>query len=174
MTRVLILYSTVDGQTRRIAQRIEAQLQALGQQVTLADLSDGAALLPQADKVVLGASIRYGKFRPELMAFIEANLAALSERPSAFYSVNLVARKANKNTPQTNPYMLKFVARSPWQPTLLGVFAGKLNYPIYAFWDRQVIRFIMWMTKGPTAADAVVEYTDWEEVERFAGRVAAL
>lgn len=34
--------------------------------------------------------------------------------------------------------------------------------------DRMVIRFIMWMTKGPTHPDAVVEFTDWARVEAFA------
>ncbi|MBY6188781.1 menaquinone-dependent protoporphyrinogen IX dehydrogenase [Marinobacter hydrocarbonoclasticus] len=174
MNRVLILYSTVDGQTRHIAGQIQARLEALGQQVTTAELSQGAALLANADRVIIGASIRYGKFLPELMAFITANQDALSRLPSAFYCVNLVARKANKNTPDTNPYMVKFVQQSPWKPTLLGVFAGKLNYPIYRFWDRQIIRFIMWVTKGPTQPDTVVEYTDWGEVERFADRFAAL
>ncbi len=174
MKRVLILYSTVDGQTRRIAERLQARLEAQGQWVTVAELSKGGALLAEVDKVIIGASIRYGKFRPELMAFIDAHCAALRQLPGAFFCVNLVARKANKNTPETNPYMVKFARQSPWQPGLLGVFAGKLNYPIYSFWDRQIIRFIMWMTKGPTQPDAVVEYTDWGEVERFADRCAAL
>jgi menaquinone-dependent protoporphyrinogen oxidase len=52
------------------------------------------------------------------------------------------------------------------------VFAGKLDYPRYGFWDRQIIRFIMLLTKGPTDPRAVVEFTDWHEVERFARTVS--
>jgi menaquinone-dependent protoporphyrinogen oxidase len=49
----------------------------------------------------------------------------------------------------------------------LAVFAGKINYPSYGFMDRLMIRLIMWMTKGPTDPQAVVEFTDWKQVEEF-------
>ena len=98
----------------------------------------------------------------------------LSARPSAFFSVNLVARKPHKNTPETNPYTKAFVAKSPWQPKLLGVFGGDLDYQRYSAFDRNVIRFIMWLTKGPTDPSTKAEYTNWDEVERFAQRFADL
>ena len=72
-----------------------------------------------------------------------------------------------KNQPETNPYLKKFLKEISWQPRQLAVFAGKLNYPIYSFWDKQIIRFIMWMTKGPTDPDTVIDYTDWNQVEAF-------
>ncbi|MBK5206232.1 MAG: menaquinone-dependent protoporphyrinogen IX dehydrogenase, partial [Polaromonas sp.] len=67
----------------------------------------------------------------------------------------------------TNPYLLKFLKQISWKPKQLAVFAGKIDYPKYSFLDRLVIRFIMWMTKGPTKRDAVVEFTDWHQVEAF-------
>jgi len=48
------------------------------------------------------------------------------------------------------------------------VFAGKIDYPQYKFIDKQMIRFIMWMTKGPTDINGTFEFTDWEKVESFA------
>jgi len=30
---------------------------------------------------------------------------------------------------------------------------------------------IMWMTKGPTSPDTVVDYTDWDQVEAFGHRI---
>jgi menaquinone-dependent protoporphyrinogen oxidase len=105
---------------------------------------------------------------------VRRQAAALGGKPSAFFTVNVVARKPAKNAPDTNPYMKKFLAQVPWRPDVLGVFAGKINYPIYSWRDRQVIRFIMWMTNGPTAPDSVVEFTDWTRVEAFAGEIAAL
>jgi menaquinone-dependent protoporphyrinogen oxidase len=38
--------------------------------------------------------------------------------------------------------------------------------------DRTMIRFIMWMTKGPTDPTAVVEFTDWSRVEAFGAQLA--
>jgi menaquinone-dependent protoporphyrinogen oxidase len=60
-----------------------------------------------------------------------------------------------------------FLRQVAWRPTLLEVFAGKLDYPRYGVVDRLIIRFIMWLTRGPTEPDAVVEFTDWQRVEVF-------
>jgi menaquinone-dependent protoporphyrinogen oxidase len=98
----------------------------------------------------------------------------LESRPNGFFSVNLVARKPAKNKPETNPYVQAFLSKSPWQPHLVGVFAGDLNYPRYGAVDRNIIRFIMWLTKGPTDPKTSIEYTDWDEVRRFAEKISTL
>ena len=67
--------------------------------------------------------------------------------------------------------MQKFFRQTAWQPKELAVFAGKLDYPRYRFIDRQLIRLIMLMTKGPTDSKAVIEFTDWQQVEAFGRRV---
>ena len=61
-----------------------------------------------------------------------------------------------------------------WQPKKLGVFAGRLDYPSLGFFDKNAIRFIMWMTKGPTDPMSVVEFTDWNKVEEFGRMVAEM
>ena len=175
MARILIAYSTVDGHTRRICERMQRSLEGEGHAVTLASLS--AAGRPDAngfEKVVIGASIRYGKHRQEVFDYIEGNRQALAAKPSAFFTVNAVARKPGKDVPDGNPYVKSFRRLTPWRPPLVGVFAGKIDYRSYGFVDRQVIRFIMWLTKGPTDPQACVEFTDWENVDAFSRRVAAL
>lgn len=173
--RILIAYSTTDGHTLRICQRLQQVMEALGKKVTVALLTEAGALdLSRFDRVVIGASIRYGKHQPLVAEFIAKNQSLLETRPSAFFSVNIVARKSNKNTPETNPYIRKFLQSIAWKPRLTGVFAGKLDYPKYGFIDRQMIRFIMLITKGPTDPKAVVEFTDWAKVEAFGREVCAL
>ena len=141
--------------------------------VTLASINDGPDIeLDPFDTIVIGASIRYGKHRPQVYEFIRKNQLVLDSKPNAFFSVNIVARKPEKNEPETNPYVEKFLRQTFWKPKKLAVFAGKIDYPKYTFRDRQVIRLIMWMTKGPTDPQAVVEFTDWNKVEDF-GRVIA-
>jgi menaquinone-dependent protoporphyrinogen oxidase len=172
MSRILMLHSTVDGHTVRICERLKTMAERDGHAVTLAalDSSRDTDLAP-FDAVVIGASIRYGKHRPEVAGFMRARRGALEARRCAFFTVNIVARKAAKNTPDTNPYMKKFLRQIGWRPPLLGVFAGKLDYPRYGFWDRQIIRFIMLLTRGPTDPTAVVEFTDWNQVEAFGHRI---
>ena len=125
-------------------------------------------VLNDYDQIILGASIRYGKHKPELYQFINRHKSILDNKKNGFFSVNVVARKSKKNSPETNPYMKKFLEMSAWKPQFLAVFAGKLNYPKYHFIDKQMIRLIMFITKGPTDTNGVFEFTDWEKVKQFA------
>jgi len=173
MANILIAYSTTDGHTKKICERMKRVIEERAHKVTLAFIDDEPDIeLGPFDTVVIGASIRYGKHRPQVYEFIRKSKPALDSKPSAFFSVNVVARKPEKNQPETNPYLKKFLRQISWKPAKLAVFAGKIDYPIYTFWDRQVIRFIMWMTKGPTDPQAIVEFTDWNKVDDF-GRVIA-
>jgi menaquinone-dependent protoporphyrinogen oxidase len=175
MSSTLIVYSTTDGHTRKICQHIQRVIEQHGNQARLADIKDiGAYHLPDFDKIVLGASIRYGKHRPDVYAFISHNQALLERKPSAFFSVNVVARKPNKRQADTNPYVRKFLRQIAWQPKNLAVFAGKIDYQRYGFWDRNIIRLIMWITNGPTDPTTNIEFTDWAQVEEFGRMVASL
>ena len=161
----LIIYSTTDGQTVSIAERIGRVLE----NSKVISIADAKTLnLNDFETIVIGASIRYGKHKPEIYKFIKDNLEVLDAKKNAFFSVNVVARKPEKNTPDTNPYMQKFLELSKWSPKNLSVFAGKIDYPQYKFVDKQMIRFIMWMTKGPTDINGTFEFTDWKKVESFA------
>ena len=174
MNRILVIYATTDGHTRHISERLQQLLTQQGEQVTLTPLSQAEALdLRAFDKIVIGASIRYGHHQPEVAQFIARHQSLLERLPSAFFSVNIVARKSEKNQPDTNPYLLKFLRQISWKPTLTAVFAGKLDYPSYRFFDRLMIRLIMRATHGPTDPKAVIEFTDWKQVAVFAQQVSA-
>jgi menaquinone-dependent protoporphyrinogen oxidase len=169
MSNTLVIYSTVEGQTKAICEQVRKINQELGATVTLASLDEAESLgLAQFDKILVAASIRYGKHRPELYQFINRHHAVLDAKKNAFFTVNVVARKPEKNTPETNPYVKKFLALSLWQPQQLAVFAGKIDYPKYRLFDKTMIRFIMWMTKGPTDTSGTFEFTDWNKVDEFA------
>ena len=175
MSRILILYSTTDGHTIRIADRLKQVLEQQRHCVEVVSVADQQALdLPAFDKIVIGASIRYGKHSKRVFDFIDTNLALLERKPSAFFSVNIVARKPDKDCPASNPYMQKFLRLTPWRPTALAVFAGKLDYPRYRLFDRLMIQLIMLITKGPTDPTAVIEFTDWKKVEDFGRIVGAM
>lgn len=168
MANILITYATTDGHTEKICRRLKEIVEQEGHKVTLLSVTDTDALdLHPFDKIVIGASIRYGRHGPLIVDFINRNRQLLDSKPNAFFSVNVVARKPEKNRPETNPYLQKFLKRISWRPRELAVFAGRIDYPSYRFLDRQMIRLIMWMTNGPTDPQAVVEFTDWQQVEAF-------
>ncbi len=175
MANILIIYSTTDGQTRKICHRLQQVIEQQAHQVTVVSIHDALRIdLAAFDKIVIGASIRYGKHSPQIVDFIEKNRLILESKPNAFFSVNVVARKPEKCRPENNPYLQKFLRRISWTPRELAVFAGKIDYPSYRFFDRLMIRLIMWMTKGPTDPKAVIEFTDWEQIESFGRRIGAM
>jgi menaquinone-dependent protoporphyrinogen oxidase len=175
MANILILYSTTDGQTLKICRHLQQVMEQGSHRVTLKSVDDDPSVdIAPFDKIVVGARIRYGKHTPQVFQFVRTHRQALDAKPNAFFTVNVVARKPEKNSPETNPYMRKFLAQSAWQPKTLAVFAGRIDYKRYSFWDRQVIRFIMWITKGPTDPNTDVEFTDWAKVEAFGRRISKL
>ena len=175
MSKILVAYSTTDGHTRTICERLQQVMAQQGNAVTVVPLAQADELdLESFDKIVIGASIRYGKHQPMVKQFIDRRQALLERKANAFFTVNIVARKPEKNRPDTNPYLIKFLRTLSWQPQLLGVFAGKLDYPRYRFMDRFMIRLIMFLTNGPTDPKAVIEFTDWQQVEAFGLQVCAL
>jgi menaquinone-dependent protoporphyrinogen oxidase len=175
MARILILYSTTDGHTIKICSRLQQVLERDGHQLALISIDDAAQLdLRDFDTIVIGASIRYGKHGKRVLDFVNRHVRLLDSKANAFFSVNIVARKPDKNQPDTNPYVRKFLRQVAWRPKALAVFAGKLDYPRYRFFDRLIIRFIMLLTRGPTDPSAVIEFTDWQQVEAFARRISAL
>ena len=165
MEKSLITYSTVDGQTKIISEKIAQFATQSG--VDVFPISDNIEL-GKYKTIIIGASIRYGKYRKEVYSFVEKNIEILDSKENAFFSVNVVARKPEKNTPETNPYLIKFLKKIKWKPKNLGVFAGKIEYPKYKFVDKYAIKFIMWITKGPTDTSKTYEFTDWKKVESFA------
>lgn len=175
MNRILVLYSSTDGQTQRIGERLQQVMAQQGHATTLMPLDEADALDGSAfDKIVIGASIRYGKHQPGVTQFIERHQALLERKGAAFFSVNIVARKPEKSRPDSNPYLIRFLRKITWKPQLTAVFAGRLNYPRYRFFDRHMIRLIMWLTHGPTDLKAVTEFTDWQQVEAFGRQVGEL
>lgn len=110
MGRILILFSSTDGHTVKICARLQRVIEEKGHQVTVRALDDCSELdLAAFDKIVVGASIRYGKHHPRVYDFIENHLALLESKANAFFTVNIVARKPNKNLPENNPYLRKFL-----------------------------------------------------------------
>lgn len=169
--KILIIYSSTDGHTKKICEVIKENLINKGE-LHLTSIENVSGTNVQFyDYIIIGASIRYGKHNRKVFDFIEKNLNIIENKKNAFFSVNVVARKNEKNTPETNPYIKKFLSKTRWKPKKLGVFAGKVDYPNYSFLNKQIIRFIMFITKGPIDTSKSFEFTNWDNVKKFAQEI---
>ena len=77
----LIIYSTTDGQTISIAEKIGEVLEN-SKVISIANAKN--LNLSDFETVVIGASIRYGKHKPEVYKFIKDNLEVLDAKKMPF------------------------------------------------------------------------------------------
>src|ERR1700758_1606045 len=89
--KVLIVYGTTEGQTRKIAAFLKDEAENLGHQVTLADSTSTPPLPTGYDVVLIGASLHAHKYQSSVFHYIKNNAVALNELKSGFFSVSLTA-----------------------------------------------------------------------------------
>jgi menaquinone-dependent protoporphyrinogen oxidase len=174
---MLLFYATHDGQARRIADRIAQRLAESGISASARDLAVAfptAADLATSRLTAVVAAVRYGRHLPEADRLLAACGALSRPAPLVLLSVNLTARKPGKDTAEGNPYLRKAIARHRLKPVLAAAVAGRLDYSRYGWLDRQLIRFIMKMTGGPTDPLTCREFTVWNAVDEIAAKIADL
>ena len=166
-SKLIILYSTVDGHTKHICEYISNKLMG-SKKINISSIDDSNSIeINEFDEIVIGASVRYGYHRKNLYEFIEINKNKLNKKKTAFFSLNLTARKPDKNSADTNPYILKFLKKVNWEPNIKEVFAGRLDYPKLDLLNKLAILFIMFITNGPKDTTKTYELTDWNKVDNL-------
>lgn len=175
MPRILIIYTSIDGQSARIAERIAARLRAASHTVTLRRAQAVEVLWEAAthDAVIVGGNIRYGHHLPALEEVVRERRGELEARPTAFFSVCLSAGGPGARPDAVRRYQQTFFQRTGWKPGRTTSFGGALLYTRYTAFTRFMIRLIMTITGGDIDTSRDYEYTDWEAVEAFADDFAA-
>jgi menaquinone-dependent protoporphyrinogen oxidase len=174
VTRVLILFASVDGQAERIARRIGAVLDGEGHRVTIKrDVEPGVVpALREHQAVIVGAGIRFGHHSRHLEALVRELRGALGAMPNAFFSVSLSAGGPGARPANARTYVEDFVRATGWEPQATARFAGALRYSRYNPFIRFMMKLIVGAAGGDTDASRDYEYTDWAAVERFAREFA--
>lgn len=171
--RILVVHSSFDGQTRKIAERVGATLRAAGHAAEVRDLDESGGALDRCQAVIVGGAIRYGHHSPALEKFVRRHRERLAAVPNAFFSVCLSAGGPGAKPAEARRYLDEFRRRTGWEPAALASFGGALRYLEYNFFIRFMMRMIVGMAGGNTDTRANYEYTDWPAVERFALEFAA-
>jgi menaquinone-dependent protoporphyrinogen oxidase len=172
-----VFYATRDGQSRRIAERIAERLAEWEIDTLPKDLGvlqPSQSCLESAGLVVLVAAIRYGKLLPEARDFLAAYQKLETKPKLVFLVVNLSSRKPGKETPKGSVYIRKAMKQYELAPAFARAIPGRLDYRRYTWRDRQLIRFIMFLTGGPTDPKTSIEYTPWDVVDDIANKIADL
>jgi len=173
MSRVLILFATIDGQTARIAGNMADLLRSKGHAVVTraARAADAADDAGSFDGVIVGGGIRYGKYAKYLAPTVERCVKPLA-CPTAFFSVCLSADGPGAKPITAQGYIEQFLNETGWQPSMVASFGGALLYRQYNPFIRFMMRMIVRFAGGETDTSRDYEYTDWEAVARFAREFA--
>jgi menaquinone-dependent protoporphyrinogen oxidase len=162
LSAVLVVYSSIEGHTERIAQRIAELLRGCGHRVDVVP-AGGALDLSRYAGVIVGASVHYGHHPAKLGKWLKA--AGLAGRTGAFFSVSLGAK---------GHYATKFLRTAGWRPQLTAVFRGALQYSKYGPIKRRVVQAFAAVGGHDTDTSRDYDYTDWKAVDRFATAFAVL
>lgn len=172
---ILIAFSSHDGQTGRIAHRLGERLAARDLPVDLVDLAARVCTPDGVRGVVLGASLRYGRFPKVVRRWAKQHSQALAQLPGAFFAVSLAAAsKRPEDAGAAERLRDDMIARTGWKPTLRASFAGALRYSAYGPLTRLIMRRIAGRSGGDTDLSRDHDYTDWAAVDAFADDIAAL
>ncbi|MDW5415817.1 flavodoxin domain-containing protein [Iodobacter sp. CM08] len=170
MKPALILYASYDGQAERIARTLALYLSHHALAVELCNIKQAPSQYDHCSAIIMVAAVRYGRHLPEVATFLRSAPCQIQHIPLAIASVSLSARKDNG---EPNRYLSKLISQFNLTPFATIALAGKLDYPRYSWLDKQMIRFIMYLSGGPSDGRCSVEYTDWQQLAVFAQKITA-
>lgn len=176
--RAVVIYSTCEGQTQRIAQRIAETMTGNGVpsdtfDVTRHDVSELAVESYQA--VVLGSSLHCGEHDPRIAWCMRQHAEWLRRVPTAFFSISLGIISSNCRDRKKAEWLAgEFLRQNGFNPSRRACFAGALRYSKYGWLKKQMMHSIAERSGSPTQTDRDYEYTDWDAVRVFASEFARL
>jgi menaquinone-dependent protoporphyrinogen oxidase len=169
MAKILVVYGSRYGQTGKVAVAIAEELRMLGDRVLMVDAEKESPSALHHDAVIVGAPVYNGHYPGPVAAWVRRNARDMAVRPSAFYSVGLGARKKEPAArAEEKARVYRFLARTRWTPQATAEFPGALTYTRYGWLMRKAMKFAAWRSGGDTDTSKDYEYTDWNEVRRFA------
>ncbi|WP_430297766.1 flavodoxin domain-containing protein [Sinomonas sp. B1-1] len=173
MGKVLIAYSTHEGQSAKVADFIAEVLRGRGLDATVSDIKESPNATPAGyDGVIVGGSIHMGKHDNRMVEYVRSNLEALSAAPSAFFSVSL---SSHGEPEEAEGYVKNFEEQTGWRPDSVAMFSGGLPYTHMNFILRHMMKKIVEGKPGSMDTDTSRDYvyTEWDGVRRFAEDFAA-
>lgn len=177
MAKVLIVYGTVEGQTRKIAEHISDRIGKLGHSARLFDAAHNHGRPPNAgsfDAIIVAAPVHMGRHHQAVVHFVKEHAGAFRSRPGAFVSVSLsVIGKETEDWEATREYVDKFVAETGWMPYDFHHAAGALRFTKYDFFKRWMMRRIAREHGLNARPGEDVEFTDWETLDGFVAKFLA-
>lgn len=162
--RILIVYATTEGQTRKVARHVFDQLGDAGHAVALIAAEEAGGLDPAGyDAAIVAGSVHGGRYQKELVAWAKAQARGLAGVPTLFLSVSLTA--AGRDAQEWEGLegcVARFADETGWTPGRVEHVAGAFRFSEYDFFKSWAMRWIASQRDETVRAGEDHEYTDWE------------
>ena len=164
----LVIYATVEGQTRIIAEHIDRYLTDHGNEAELIDATSPPDSLSVDDVagVICAAPVHAGSFPKPLRRYLKSHHRELMARPGAFISVSLTAAGDDEDEwADLKEMVADLSSETGWWPVAVHHAAGALKFTEYDYFRKWIMRRIARSKGEPTDHDT--EYTDWPALDAF-------
>lgn len=169
--KVLIVYGTTEGQTKKIAHALISYFKDQAVDLSAADANDLFNLdLNAYDVFIVMASVHHGEHQSAALHFVKDNKDLLNQKPSCFLSVSLnAALPDEEHLKETQHYVERFLEKTAWKPVASLCVAGAIRYTEMDYFRRELARSIIQRTLGTTSANLSqdFEFTDFEGLYSF-------
>lgn len=170
--KLLIVYGTTEGQTRKICEFISNEAREAGYQVSLVNSLESHIHPAEFDAVIVGSSVHAGRYQAAVEHYVHEHHQELNSKITAFLSVSLAAASDEEESwKELRNQTEEFLNKTGWNPTFVEQVAGALRYTKYNFLKKFIMRMIAKKSGGSTDTSKDVEYTDWEQVKMLLSRV---
>lgn len=162
--KILVLYGTTEGQTRKVCTFIAERLRSKGASVTLVDAAaPGERIDMQSYQgAIIAASIHVGQYQGAVVEFVRANHARLNQIPSAFVSVSLAAADSDSEELESLASCTEnFKSYTGWTSAEVHHVAGAFRVTAYDFFKRWLMKLVAWEKKLKLEPGKDLELTDW-------------
>ena len=183
--KAAIFFATREGQTRKIAERVAADVRAHGVDADVISVKALRSPIRWSDYTIacLAASVHGGRHEREMIAFARQHRDELVRRRGVFLSVTLSEAGAeDPNAPldrrqraaaDAQRMIDVFIAETGWRPARSMPVAGALTYSRYNFFIRFVMKRIARSQGAPTDTSRDYEFTNWAAVDAMAEQLVA-
>lgn len=161
--KILIVYATTDGQTRKIAQFSADHLTEVGHTVELLQAGDADRVdLSRFGAVMVAGSLHAGGYQHDLEVFAKTHAEALTDMGALFVAVSLsAAGNDEKDWDGLRQCVTQFCDKTGWTPARIEHVAGAFMFTQYDFFRSWAMRWIAAQKGEEVSRDEDKEYTDW-------------
>ncbi|WP_299567724.1 flavodoxin domain-containing protein [uncultured Sulfitobacter sp.] len=172
--QVLVLFASIEGQTRKIADFVDAQVRRAGHESTLVDASEKRAVVTFEgyDTVILAAPVHERRHPPNFEIVLTASRADLAARRTMMISVSLGAAFPELRE-EAQEYLEEMKMRTRLQPDAEVLVGGAVRPSSYGYYETEVLRHAVLRNQNIDPRTQEHEFTDWDMLEDAVGSFIA-